>query len=321
MTRSWWPFGRTPVDPRATLLFRRDFQVLTGGHLKVWHYFGHALASSRYRPVIHITPDSRRGTANPWDRGGTQPSSPWEPAVAGALFLAGLDWEAVPPSTRTPVFNLIQHTRHAVAGDPRRRFLSRRAVRICVSPEVADAILATGEVNGPVVTIPAGLDAGEFPAPAARRDLDLVVAGLKNPPLARAIAEHFARGGLRVEVRLEQLPRPEYLTLFGRAEVAVPLPAETEGFFLPALEGMAMGAVVVCPDCVGNRSFCRDGDTCLRPEYGFDAIVAAVEAALWMPAAARAELRAAAAAEVSRHGLDAERRAFMALLDGAAEGD
>lgn len=101
MTRSWWPFRR-PADLRPTLLFRRDFRGLTGGHLKVWHYFRHALDSSRYRPAIHFTPESVRGPANPWDRAGRQPSSPWEPAAAGALFLAGLDWEAVPESRPRP---------------------------------------------------------------------------------------------------------------------------------------------------------------------------------------------------------------------------
>ena len=112
------------------------------------------------------------------------------------------------------------------------------------------------------------------------------------------------------------MPRREYLALFGRAEIAVPLPVQAEGFFLPALEAMAMGAVVVCPDCGGNRSFCRDLVTCLRPEYRLEAIVAAVEAALGMPAAARAAIRAAAAGEVDRHDLDREREAFLALLDG-----
>lgn len=307
-------------DARPTLLFRREFLGFTGGHLKVRHYFGHAMGSARFRPAIHFTPNSTWGPENPW-LGIAAPSlTAWEPEAAGALFLGGLDWEAVPASTTTPVVNLIQGLGHAQAGDPKRRFLARPAVRICVSPEVAEAILATGEVNGPVVTIPNGLDAGSLPPPAARRDLDLLVSGFKNPSLARAIAAHFASSGLDVELLLHALPRREYASRLGRAEVAVTIPTEAEGFFLPALEAMAMGAIVVCPDCIGNRSFCRDGVTCLRPAYRVDAIVAAVEAALRMTASDRVAMRLAAVSEVEAHSLERERRAFLAVLDGFVSG-
>ena len=44
-----------------------------------------------------------------------------------------------------------------------------------------------------------------------------------------------------------------------RARVTVLVPNPKEGFYLPALEAMALGTIVVCPDCVGNRSFCVAG--------------------------------------------------------------
>ena len=48
-----------------------------------------------------------------------------------------------------------------------------------------------------------------------------------------------------------------------RARVTLYLPNRLEGFYIPALEGMALGTLVVCPDSVGNRSYCRDGENCL----------------------------------------------------------
>jgi glycosyltransferase involved in cell wall biosynthesis len=95
----------------------------------------------------------------------------------------------------------------------------------------------------------------------------------------------------------------------------VTLPLETEGFFLPALEAMAMGAVVVCPDCVGNRGFCRDGETCLRPAYTLDAVAAAAIEAVALCGTAAAALLREAAAEVRRHDLARERMAFLRILD------
>ena len=60
----------------------------------------------------------------------------------------------------------------------------------------------------------------------------------------------------------------------GRARVTVLVPNPKEGFYLPAVEAMAAGTLVVCPDCVGNRAFCLDEVNCLRPAREEDAIVA-----------------------------------------------
>ena len=66
----------------------------------------------------------------------------------------------------------------------------------------------------------------------------------------------------------------------GRARVTVLVPNPKEGFYLPGVEAMAAGTLVVCPDCVGNRSYCMDGENCFRPAYDEEAIVAAAERAL-----------------------------------------
>ena len=125
------------------LLFHRDYHRLTGGHLKVRHYYSHAEHSARFRPRIFFTPGSVRGPENPWHGIAPPPLTSWRPSEAAALFIAGLDWEAVPDPSPMPVINLIQGVRHADEGDPRRAFLARPAVRICVSDEVAAAIKST----------------------------------------------------------------------------------------------------------------------------------------------------------------------------------
>lgn len=300
----------------ATLLFRRDFRAFSGGHLKVWDYFCHTRHSARYQPRVFLTEGSLRDAPNPWHGIEPPPLERWAPEAADALFVAGLDWRDVPTTTRIPVVNLVQHVRHAVPGDPRRQFLSRRAVRICVSEEVAEAIRGTGEVNGPILTIPNGIDVGMLPTPAALRDIRVLVAGMKDPDLARAVA---ARWPGETVCQTERLPRREFLELLGRARIAVVIPHREEGFFLPALEAMAMGCLVVCPDCVGNRSFCRDGENCLRPQRSPDAIMAAVGRMRAASAAATSSMLAAAEAVVHEHDLLRERDAYLAILDGLPE--
>lgn len=299
---------------KGTLLFRRDFQGLTGGHLKVWHYFQHSQSSSRFTPRIHLTPLSTRGADNPWSDVFPGSAAAWEPQAAAALFVAGLDWEAVPDPCPVPVVNLVQHVRHAHAGDPRRCFLPRRAVRICVSEEVAEAVRGTGEANGPVVAIPNGIDVENIPS-AGTRDVQVLIAGLKNPPFATLLGERLRAAGLDVETVSDLRPRGEFLGHLARARIVVTLPTKDEGFFLPALEAMAAGAIVVCPDCVGNRGFCLDGITCLRPAYTLEAVTAATLQAATLSPAAVAAMLDAAADQARRHGLERERLAFLEILD------
>lgn len=303
------------VMPERVLLFRRDFRGLTGGHLKVRHYFAHAERSRRYRPRVFFTPESIRGPDNPWHGIEPPPVATWRPDEADTLFLAGMDWEAVPDPSPRPVINLIQGVRHADPGDPRRAFLSRPATRICVSDEVAEAIASTGLVNGPVHVIPNGIDLEDLPEPAAHRDIGVLIAGAKNPAFAQAVAARLGAEGIQAECLAGSVPRPAFLERLSRARVALTLPLAREGFFLPALEAMALGALVVCPDCVGNRGFCRSGDTAWRPAYALDEVVAATIRAATLTEPAAAAMRTAAAAEVRNHGLEAERLAFLRILD------
>jgi glycosyltransferase involved in cell wall biosynthesis len=117
----------------------------------------------------------------------------------------------------------------------------------------------------------------------------------------------------------DPLPRERLLQTMARARVAIHLPASVEGAYMPALESMALGVLVVCPDCVGNRSFCRDGETCLVPERSRRAIV---DAALTLLGSSPQELEpmVASAHEESRaHGLAHERSGFLEVLDRVGE--
>jgi hypothetical protein len=226
--------------------------------------------------------------SNPW-RPVRDEVLPWgEPVDADILFVAGRDWRWLPPEDRAesplPVINLLQHVLHASHEDPlgRRAFLPNKAIRICTSSEIAKAIEATGIVRGPVFAIPNAIDMQELEAVTRppERDLDLLVLATKQAPLGRALGASFEQSGLVLDVVRKEIPRPELLQRMARARVTLCLPNRLEGFYIPAAEGMALGTLVVCPDAIGNRSFCRDGENCLMPPYEEEAIVAAVSRAL-----------------------------------------
>jgi glycosyltransferase involved in cell wall biosynthesis len=300
----------------AQVLFHRDFDRFRGGHLKVWDYFNHVDASPCHRATIKLSSRSSFDPTNPWRNARDRVV---ESTDADVYFLAGLDWMHVEPRRRgAPVLNLVQHLRHADPDNPRFAFLRERAVRICVSPEVAAAIEATGQVNGPVFTVPNSIDLDVLPAsiPRVERALDLLVLSPKQPQraLTRDVAARLDRADRRVLVLTERVPRARLLDHLADARVLLVLPNRREGFCLPALEGMAMGPVVVCPDCVGNRSFCLPGETCFRPDYELDAIVADVEAALRLGDDEADAITARARATAEAHDIRDERARFLEIL-------
>ncbi len=91
--------------------------------------------------------------------------------------------------------------------------LRHSAIRICVSPEVERAILATGRVRGPVFTIPDAIDVAHVssasPARAAR-DIDVLVAANKQPEMGRSRAQTAAPRGRNVQLVDTRIPRESW---------------------------------------------------------------------------------------------------------------
>src|ERR1700730_7730383 len=290
-------------------LFHRDFRAFTGGHLKVWEYFNHMAASASHEPRIAFSPESKWDATNPWF-GSTSSVMNWQPDKADLLFLAGADWRALSSADRAkfskPIINLIQHPRHAEPGSELRTFLKHRAIRICVSGEVAEAIKATGEVNGPVFVSPNGIDFQAIPHPPPARKIDIFIGGFKAPELAGEVDTALQNKIPNTFCLTERLPRSEYLAQLSNAKIAVVLPRPREGFFLPSLEAMACGAIVVCPDCVGNRGFCENEVNCFRPSYNRDAIVSAAIAASRLTELERTSLLEGCGRALGRHSLETE---------------
>ena len=77
---------------------------------------------------------------------------------------------------------------------------------------------------------------------------------------------------------------------------------------------MGCGTIVVCPDCVGNRSFCRDNENCFRPSYDGNEILAAVGQALAQSEEDRKKMLERAASTVKEHSLERERDRFRDIL-------
>ncbi|OJX75883.1 glycosyltransferase [Magnetospirillum sp. 64-120] len=302
-----------------SMLFVRDFRHMTGGHLKFSHYLDYAAASGLVRPWLYLS----EGSADPqglFAAAGVRRVR--RPVDADSYFVAGLDWGVLDwagVETRgKPVINLVQHVRHANPDDPRYPYLSRPALRICPSQEVADALRVTGRVNGEIVVIPYGIDVLDAERPAIRPQPGRVfIGGLKNPAVAELVARHL-QPPLRVDLCNEQTPRGAYLERLAGAALCVLLPTPTEGYFLPAIEAMVLGVPVVTVDCVGNRSFCRHEQSCLIADYDVDSLVAAA-LRLADDAALSERLRRGGHDMAQGQGRSQERQSFLSCLARVVE--
>ena len=310
--------------------FHRTFMGLSGGHLKHSHYFDHVLRMQGFTPRISFSGDTwnepvTRGRQRLWPAGVGVIAEQWEPGSRDVLFLAGVDWryffESGLEDLTNPRLNLIQHVRHAHRDTELYRYLGERAIRICVSEEVADAISATRRTNGPVLTIPNGIDVAPFesvgdgsPARFEDRRCPIVIIGYKSPELAQGLSERL--DAQRIEHRLvsEFLARSAFLTLLGESRIAVCLPRSEEGFYLPALEAMALGCLVVTLDCIGNRGFCRHDENCLVAEHNADSLLGTVRKVLAMSVQERRRMHLRARDTAVEHSLEVERQRFRAIL-------
>ncbi len=306
---------------KKQVFFFRHYKGFTGGHLKMFDYFNHISFMDDYEPKIYFSPDSLWDEGNPWRDCGNHFLNEWNPHEADLLFLGGMDWYSLPQTERKnwqkPIINLVQHVRHALPGTPLYECLSSHAIRICVSQEVSDSILATGKVNGPVFTIPNGIDFSFINAniqPNGSKEFDLLIVGIKNPNMAKELEIACKKLPITIKCLTEILPRLDFIRAMAASRITALLPNVTEGFYLPALEATALGTIVICPDCIGNRFFCINGVNCIIPNYSLDGIFDAINTVINMKSNELKSIQNSAEATSKLHNIEIERQSFFEIL-------
>ena len=83
------------------------------------------------------------------------------------------------------------------------------------------------------------------------------------------VAESLAnKAGFEFRAIREPVGWDELRRLYHWSDVFLATPLAEEGFYMPGLEAMAAGAIVVSPDAGGNRAYCNFSENCL--EVGFE---------------------------------------------------
>jgi glycosyltransferase involved in cell wall biosynthesis len=327
------------TGPTYRVLFHRRLVSPTaginGGNLKLRDCYNHVAGADDLTAAIYFSPETvwNEHRGNHWSDLRTQGLSKWEIVENDILFFAGGDWRVLPEEQRhhppVPVIN-IAHPRHTRPEDPRNEFLQHPAIRIAKSENGA-RILRDYGVNGPVFVIPDGIDLGLLPPVPAEKDIDLLVIGRKEPALAKRIYRklqwnnRWKRRRLNIQVQLPPpLPtRNDFLQLLSRAKIALCLPLQAdrgfEGFYLPALEAMALKTLVICPHVVGNLGHCIDDYNCLVPRYQASDLLKGVRKMLVLDEVKKQTLVRNGLATAEKHRIENERTAILELLRKAPD--
>lgn len=323
---------------KRRVIFYRHWDKPLGGtngaNLKQRDCYDHFIHSSIFQPHIYFSPKIvwNDHPGNYWRDLRDDALKRFRILSTDILFFSGSDWEVLSRSFRrkpgVPILNIV-HPRHARPDDKRNSYLKHPAIRIARSEQGA-RILEEYGVHGPIFVIPDAIDIDQIDkVEVSEKDIDILVVGLKQPRLAKEIAAKLDNWSANLDRKLNiytQLPpklptRMEFIRLLKRSRVVICLPVSSskgyEGFYLPPLEAMAAGCLVICPPAVGNLAHCIDGYNCLMPAYTVDAITDCA-ILMWQKGPEEKQRLIDNGREVAwQHSLEKERESLLNLLHQA----
>jgi hypothetical protein len=239
----------------------------------------------------------------------------WPPQYPGVAARLGAD---VP---HEHIVHLVQNVRHA---DPSwldglgRRLLARPLSRIFTNHLVEEACAPLVHPTSLRTTIPLGHDVDFFwkdRTGALGAPIRVGYPTWKSAVGARVA--HALAGDDRFEFEAIEgvVAWPDLREAYHRADVILGCPIDQEGIYLPGVEAMAAGALLVIPDAGGNMSYCRFGENCLAASLEDEAsYVAALKDIAGLAQPAIDGMRSAAHSAAREHSLASEAGAFTAFL-------
>lgn len=331
--------GSLPAEMHALV----PFWGMAGGVIKLLDYVGHALEAGVERirlwgpplddrdvplltvPRVRALVESDRVHIDALDHLEFAHPDPWilftEPAHHRHVE------RALSTAPRHRLIHLVQGTRHANAewnGGLHYRLLHRPMTRVVVSEQVARAVEPHVNTRFPTRTIVEGHDLDFFargaPDRAGSRSTHRVLYTTWKSDLGDRIAELESNNpSLTFDAIRRECGWPELRRRYHDADFFVCTPGPEEGFYLPGIEAMAAGCVVVGAAVGGNAAYMDADRNALVVDY--DAATDHAEALRVLAADTEraASLRTNARSTVAAHDLRREAAEFADLLGELAE--
>jgi hypothetical protein len=322
---------------RGRMYFMTPTWRPVGGVVKIFDYVNHA-RSLGYRPIIACPEPYKPGLplfeisrfSDISPENGVR-FIPLDKVSVGPNDLAFLSWpthyEIVEPrmsrwTRHEQIIFIVQNVRWANPkwiGGYGLRLLSRPMARIMTNDVVLAAVEPYLNPSSMTEVIVLGNDSDFF---AKKRS-----GGLGRPikvghtTWKSGVGDEVAsllKGSADFEFRAIRNPVgwDELRTLYHWSDVFLATPLAEEGFYMPGLEAMAAGAIVISPDAGGNMAYCEFGENCL--EVGLDDAAGYVEVLDRLRSENPGEvqrLRCSGYETVGRHTLDHEKERFGEFVD------
>jgi glycosyltransferase involved in cell wall biosynthesis len=223
--------------------------------------------------------------------------------------------------------HIVQGTRHAnpsFAGGYPLRLLTRPMARVLTNTVVLDAVEPHLNPSSLTEVIDLGHDTSFF-----RKERS----GPLGSPLKVGYTTWKSKVGDEVAALLEgggefkfraireTAAWEELRDLYHWADAFLATPLAEEGFYMPALEAMAAGCVVLTPDAGGNMSYCEFGGNCLqvRLDDAGSYVEALKRLRAWNDSVGLDRLRREGYETAGRHTLEREGQRFGAFLGRLSE--
>ena len=307
-----------------------------GGVVKVFDYVNHAIAFG-YEPIIACPERYREGLplfTNPRFSKLTPESGikyiDLEQVSLGPGDLAFLTWpthyEVVERrmsrwTQHEQVIQIVQNVRWAnpaFTGGYAVRVLSRPMARIMTNDVVLEAVKPYLNQTSLTEVIQLGHDAAFFTKSRAGdlgSPIKVAYTTWKSDVGDKA-ASMLSGSGFQFKAIRQPAGWEELRKLYHWADVFLATPFAEEGFYMPGLEAMAAGAVVLTPDAGGNRAYCDFGRNCIPVELDDAGSYVSALKALRSESVGEVErLRREGYETVKRHTLENERERFGEFLD------
>ncbi|PTW55731.1 hypothetical protein C8N35_11256 [Breoghania corrubedonensis] len=216
--------------------------------------------------------------------------------------------------------HLIQNVRHnnvffdkSMARD----LLMKNMPRICITDQVYDAVKRLVPDEELLELNFHGFDFEFFRRPSIKANRTLRLGyNLFKSNFGEKVREACEARGLPVE--FEVVPRgvswENLRAAYHACDAFIGTPLREEGYYLPGIEALAGGDILICSDAVGNRSYLA-AEAALTVGYeDVDDYLAKIDALLAMTPQARERLQAAAVDFASQFSLEMEKQGFRAFL-------
>lgn len=269
------------------VLFYQHFglrNVVRGAHHKTFDFFHHIKSFSNYKPEIFFAEDSIWEPNIPWyslfDSMPTLKKNFDHPDI---LFLnSGKDWikysakRDIPE--HIPIVSPVNNFRAVNPNHKSFKFLTRKAIRLCPSQELYEAVKNHPNTNGPTIYLPNGVGIKSTARKLLQsKNIDILLVGNKNPIMAHEILNRLNYPNAKIEIIDRWISKTDFQNLLARSKISVHLPKIVEEHYIPGVEAMMLNSLVIIPDCVGNRSYSKHEDTCYVADYNTDAMTTSID--------------------------------------------